>query len=520
MKKWLIALLLLTGCAFGNYMEAGDEAAKAGRWDVAYQNYARAAAEDDDSAEAREKRDYARLQWLTIQSGEARADAQRGDTLGAIVAAKKAWEIWPEHVDAVALVKEISAHVSQHASRLAGQADYANAVMLHEAAIRELDYARPVHIDQVASIKRSWQSVLTASAEQAETAGRIGDALLIWGKVAQLSNDQEHRRRFETLRARVRDDLAYMHSVEAVGKDGDYVVSRVAGTSRGTLTVAVEAKDANSSSKLSLDAFRVSDKNEKFTDSVDYQDGYKKVPNPLYDQRLRTVQDEERRLVDAENDVTRLENKITQYQQDVAREGDTPNTTTGAEQNLYYAQNDLQRARDKVISQRDAVVRAKEDLARQPQFNDEPVYKTWTYPRIRVTRTAVARLTMRIKHADGRPDSVVNEDVSTSVADDTHDAQSVPGIAADPLLLPSENDLRNAIRELAADRARTEIQRDFAEWRARLLKDAMATADPDQRADLLVRYVVSEPRSVDPAAVTELTALRKIADVLGVLGTP
>lgn len=520
MKKWLALLLLVSGCAFSNFMEAGDNAAKAGRWEAAYHNYARAAAEDEDSDEAKQKRDYARLQWLTIQATEARADAQRGDTLGAIVAARKAWEIWPEHVDAISVVKDISAVVSQHASRLAGQQDYANAVMLHEAAIRELDYARPVHVDQVASIKRTWQGVLAGDAQAAETAGRPADALLIWGKAAQLSNDAEHQRRYKNLRTQIQSEMAYLHAVDPKGADADYVASRLAETRRGTLTVAVGAAKAQSSSKLGVEAFRVSDKREAIPASVEYQSGVKQVANPFYESKLRTVQDEERRLSEAENDVTKLENRVSQYEQDVAREGDSPNTTTGAEQNLYYARNDLQRARDKVISQRQTVVRAKEDLAREQQFKEEPVYKTWNFQKIKVTRTATARLTLRVKHPDGRPDSVVNEDVTVAVSDEMHEAQSVAQLAADPLVLPTEADLRVSVRDAATERARTEILRDFAEWRGNVLKEAMARSNVDERVELLVRYVVADPKSADPAAVSELASHRKISDVLGVLSTP
>lgn len=520
MKRLLILVLMLTGCAFGQYMEAGDNAAKAGRWEAAYQSYARAAADDTDSKEAREKRDAARYQWLMLQANEARADADRGDTLGAIVAARKAAEIWPEHAEAVKVVEDVSAKVTQHASRLVGQKDYANAVMLHEAAIRELPGMANVHTRQADAVKSAWQSVLAQEAEAAEASSRQGDALLLWAKISQLSTDVEHRRKFQVLRSQIQAEMAYRVRLSALGRDANPIVARLSTFKRGTLEVDAQPTSSLAETSIQFQDFRVSEKRESLTATVEYQDGVRQVPNPTYASRLSDVQDDERRLAEAENEVNRAENKVIQYEQAVAREGDTPNTSTGAEQNLTRAQSDLVRARDTVIDKRNDVIRSKDDLSRQPQFVDEPVYRSLTYPVTRVTKTATATLTVLIKHPDGRPANKVSERISTSSSDDTHDAQQVAGVAADPLNLPGNNEMLTNLHEVAIERSRAAMLKDFAEWRTQLLESAIRVTNPDQRVDALVRYVITDPKSADVSAATELTSLRKISDVIGVLSAP
>ncbi len=520
MKRLLILVLMLTGCAFGKYMEAGDNAAKAGRWEAAYQSYARAAADDTDSKEAREKRDAARYQWLMLKANEARADADRGDTLGAIVAARKAAEIWPEHAEAVKVVKDISAKVTQHASRLVAQKDYANAVMLHEAAIRELPGVAATHEIQANGVKTVWQSVLAQEAEAAEASSRQGDALLLWAKISQLSTEVEHRRKFQVLRSQIQAEMAYRVRLNAIGRDANPIVARLSSFKRGTLEVDVQPTSPLAEAGIQFQDFRVSEKRESLSATVEYQDGVRQVPNPTYASRLSDVQDDERRLAEAENEVNRAENKVIQYEQAVAREGDTPNTSTGAEQNLTRAQSDLVRARDTVIDKRNDLIRSKDDLSRQPQFVDEPVYRSLTYPVTRVTKTATANLTVLIKHPDGRPSNKVTETVSTSSVDETHDAQPVAGVAADPLNLPGNNEMLSNLHEVMIERSRAALLKDFAEWRTQLLASAIRVTNPDQRVDALVRYVITDPKSADISAATELTSLRKISDVIGVLSAP
>ena len=518
MKKLLVALLLMTGCAYGRYIDAGDEAAKQGQWEVAYRNYAQAAAEDDDSKEAIEKRDAARYQWMMGLANEARADAARGDTLGAIVAARKSWYAWPQHPDAAAVVNEISQKVTQHASCLVSQKDYANAVMLHEAAIRELELVSNTHQNQIQSIKQTWRNQLSKAADDAQAANRLADALLIRAKMTQLSGNVEDKRLAQVLKTQIESEMAFDVGIAGKNRDAKIIADSLVGFRRGTLQISPDGRAIPTRVTLDFTDFEVSDRTQSSTASIEYQDGVRQVPNPTYESRQRDVQSAERDLTEAENDVTRLENKVSEYEQAVAREGDTPNTSTGAEQNLYYARNDLQRAREKVITERNDLLSAKENLSRESPTNDEPVYRTLTYPVKTITRTARARLSTTLLGRLGEQKLV--DRIVIEVTDEMHDAQPVAGLAENPLILPDAQEMLARVREAGIEKARNAIIKDFATWRVALLQDAMKLTDPDARVDALVRYILTDPGSADLSASTEIAATRKIADVVGVLTAP
>ena len=112
------------------------------------------------------------------------------------------------------------------------------------------------------------------------------------------------------------------------------------------------------------------------SESARYQSGTKQIPNPFHKMAQDKVRDRERAVLEAEKEVTNQERYVAQYSQDVAREGDTPNTSTGAEQNLSNAQSRLDSARNRVNSERSQLQQARDDLGRTQPTTEEAVYST------------------------------------------------------------------------------------------------------------------------------------------------
>ena len=112
--------------------------------------------------------------------------------------------------------------------------------------------------------------------------------------------------------------------------------------------------------------------------------------------------DEERRLINYQEEVDRQTNYMEQYNADVAREGPSPNVSTGAEQSLYNAQSRLEAARRNVTSQRNRVQQAREKLANTPPMIEEPVYSIHTYNVTQHIRTGILQIKGKLIHYDGR----------------------------------------------------------------------------------------------------------------------
>ena len=60
----------------------------------------------------------------------------------------------------------------------------------------------------------------------------------------------------------------------------------------------------------------------------------------------------------------------------------------------------------------------------------------------------------------------------------------------------------------------------FARWRNELLEKARAAATDDERVDLYVIYILTDPSRVDAAVATDIAAIRGIPDPVRMLTAP
>jgi hypothetical protein len=225
-------------------------------------------------------------------------------------------------------------------------------------------------------------------------------------------------------------------------------------------------------------------------------------------------------LVEDENEVTKQQQYVSQYSADVAREGDTPGVSTGAEQNLWNAESRLEAAQRSVQDQRNAVIRAKEKAASTPQTSEEPVYSTHRYTITTHILTATVQVKAVLEHADGRPAITIDQPFTTAAQDDENAAQSVAGVAEDPLNLPSKDELAGQLYAQAASPIAGVIAESFAGHRQVLLTQAGGVADPNGKLELLLRHVIVDPRSVDPQVIAEILALSGVPDAGTLLAIP
>ena len=216
-------------------------------------------------------------------------------------------------------------------------------------------------------------------------------------------------------------------------------------------------------------------------------------------------------MLEAEKEVTNQERYVAQYTQDVAREGDTPNTSTGAEQNLSNAQSRLDSARNRVNSERSQLQQARDDLGRTQPTTEEAVYSTVDYKITTHVLTATSRLTGSITGRGGVKVDIAR-DLAQSATDEAHDAQSLANIPENPLQLPPRETLEAQIREAAFAELSASIGLAFAAYRQGLLDAARQATTDDDRADKLVRFMVVDSSASDPAIDETLWKLRGIPD--------
>lgn len=324
------------------YLRKGDNAFASGDYETALEHYEAAAKADPKSQEAADKVQLAKEKIVEEHAAVAQEAMSNGDLLGAMVAARKAWDKLPDATPTKQLIQDVSNATFARAQELANAKDFANALMLYETLGETLPSEVEKTVPHAGDIKARWGAELERRATEAQAAGRNGDALLNWAKLTALTGDPGHGGKRDELRNQILADWSYW--VQLSGRGGEAYENVVAGLSGASPSSSLRVAEklpsgvkphARAQLKYGRPKFKTSTTTR--TETAQYQSGTQQVPNPFYQSKQDRVLDEERRLVDRENEVTKLENDVTRYEEQVAKEGDTPGTSTGAEQNLSRA---------------------------------------------------------------------------------------------------------------------------------------------------------------------------------------
>ncbi len=514
MRPILLAIVvaMLVACGPSQFVKDGDALYARGNFQGALASYEAALAEKPDSPEIQNKVRTTREQYFLSLLDESRQALGRDDLIGAMVAARKANTLAQNDSRGLQLNEDISTAVDYRALKLLERGDFGTALMLHEVAIRELPGPHQ-HAETAQHLRLSWQDVLLKQSQAAESANLKGEALLIWGKLAQLSSDPAHHDRRVVLLKELLSELEFRVAVEATNTHTKPVTDALQSTRLGTLAIVKARELPHIKADLQLSKTVTEDFVQQRWSDVTYESGRQQVPNPSYSSRLNDVEREQRYLTEAENDVTRLENEVTNYEQRIARE--EPNVSSSTRSSLESARNSLRSARDRVISRRNDVMRAREALNREPQFRDEPVYSIHQYPVDVYTRIGSAELRITLK---GAQNTEVTVPLSRQYSDETHPAQpAITGVGANPLNLPDPADFTRELQEDAVAASREAIFQTFDNWRQTLLEQAEQQTDDARRVDLLVRYLVADLERPNGQVTAEIKTLRGIPDAVNAI---
>lgn len=504
-------VLTLAGCGYKQALQRGDAAMVSQQYEDALAHYQRALELKPDSAEAREKVARAQDRAVEVRVEGARHKLGSKDFHGAIAEAAGAVAILPQSASVRGLVDEVIAALVAEAQRLGDAGVHAEALALLDHALAGLPGERarldgPRH----AAIDR-WVQQLDTGASAAEGAGRLADALLQRATIAELSGDAGAQASRDRLLAALRARAVYRVGIAAIRDPASLAVAqRLVGADRTRWleVLAPGPVPADAAAVLTFNLPRArftTDKSER-SQSARYQSGTKQVPNTFHKMAQDKVFDQERRVLEAEKEVSKQEGYVAQYRKDVEREGPSPNTSTGAEQNLYNAENRLESANRNLLSERNQLQQRRDELQRTPQTKEEPEYATVQYKITTHVLSASTRLTGLLTPRTGERITIGRE-LSVQARDDAHDAQSVANIPADPLDLPSRDSLEAQLAEAAVAELAARVGEAFGAYRQRA-RDG-ATSD-DDRVERMALFLLLDPTAGDPALDEALWQLRGI----------
>ena len=508
----LLSVTLMMGCAWKGHLNKGDDFMAAANYDAAATEYAEALRLRPDDQEIAAKLADAKAGQIEARSQRARAALDANNDGEAISLAAEVYAILPNHPKTVALIDQVVEVTGGRAKAAAAAGQFAAAMATYDGIISRLPSVQDRVSADASAVAQAWIAQLTTASSEAETAGRLSSALLYRAKIVELSGAGQAER--DAIRDQVVAQLRYLVRIKTRANDdgANAVAAALLGKQGASLLEIVrEGEGAAATLSVKLGRPKFATDKQRREESAQYQSGTKQVPNPFYESAQSDVLDEERRLVDRENEVTKQQQYVEQYTADVAREGDTPGVSTGMEQNLSRAQSRLEAARRSLQDQRNVLLRAKEKAASTPQTKEEPVYATHTFTITTHELSATVAVKAELKHADGQPSLALDQPLSVAAVDDAHGAQNVAGISEDPLTLPSKDELAGQLYAQAAPAVGRLIVTSFANHRAALLAKASAASDPGEKLELLLRYVIVDAQNVDAQVV---------ADILAISGVP
>ncbi len=519
MRLPLLCLLFvgLLGCAFQQHMSRGDDLYNAGDYPGALAEYQAAAALDPSSPQITDRLADTRRQISLVNVERARSSLRSGDLPAALARSLEALRTLPQDNSVQQLAVDVAAAYTARASEHESRGEFAPALGLLRSVYDAYPLQRPRLEAAIGRITETWTQKLSLNAAEAEKGGNLGDALLLYAQAAQLKRSPEIVARRDELRAKLIDQHTYRLVLKggARSKPRSYVVGLL-GSSKLAYAVLPKGR-APATVSLSVGSPGCRTRTSSSQRSKRYQSGTKRVPNPFYASKRSDVERAEREVLRRQEDVNRYQKDYDDSSRRVREEGDTPGTSTGAEQSLRRATSSLERARTDLIRDQKTLQRKREELARESPEKEEPVFSDLSYSVQTHTRECVASLKVRIEHADKRDPLEANTNVGASDSDTTHRDHPVAGVRADPLQLQSADTLRDGALRAAAGLTRRLITKSLESHRQKMLKDAESATSESARIHGYVLYILLNPGSVSPDVISEIAQARGIPDPVTVL---
>ena len=514
LRSWVIALcvsLVLAGCTAQRLVSEGDAFYENGQYEQALDRYSRAVQEDPNLEEAREKLAQTRARLMERGVESARARLSEGDLVGAAHAAADAYAQMPQEGIVLELGGDIAAETVRRSRQLANEGAFGEALDLLEAVYEPLEWKRFDLDAPIRMIKVNWADDLAGKAADAEARGDLGDSLLMYAMAARLLLRPPEVAKRDELRARLESGGLYTVAYEFKGDPrGRKVAQGVVTNAQFAQNVVLVKDKAEVQAVLTVDVSRptfTTSRSEQ-TARKDYQDGTRQVENPAYASALDELTRRERDVQERERD---------DYQRRVEREGDTPSTSTSAEQGVSRTLQRLEYERGQLDTERDSAIRARDRASDTPRTIEEPVMRTLEYTVTTHTRTGRMPMTARVQHTDRRAVIKINDAATMSTSDTTHQAFPFANVSEDTLSLQSDASMTGQMAQVAGNIAVEGVRRSVRSRRDQLLAEAMAIPEASERISKYVEVILLDPTELEEEVLVDIEERRGIIDPVSVL---
>jgi tetratricopeptide (TPR) repeat protein len=531
----LCALFFLSACtAYSRAVREGDEKTSQRKWMEAEAAYQRALAADPGSSEVTVKLRAMRKGW----SQEVFEEAGRAHASGNLPLAQshlvRALELDPDNEPARQLLTQtLEARVA--VAQKALQEDRLQEARAEFDAVLAVSPEHPVARKGVDAVQVAWAKRWFKTAQQLEEDGKLGNALL-----AYLRADQERvgataaRERAETVRQRLRDEVAYLVVATPVVDKAESpdVAQRLAGgrlaamlPKQVPIRVVTEVPESRVGVKLDVVLERVLPLKavEQSQRSHRYLAGNRSVPNPRrkqYEEKLlqteRTLEEVERKQSGVLREYLRYQAELTTLRMaaercrererqkcleviqdcgkaasELDKPGQVPSECNPAECASGLCRQDesllaqsttavkaleagVHASLEKAETQRREVQRGRDTVFREPITVEEPMYSDFTFD-VELHRLTVKATVTSVVRDLTAPEAVqapVTQDYDVVHEDMSHKGYDRYGVLADPLQLRDELELRVEVGDKAMEDLSKRVRERFDVYRQKRVEDA------------------------------------------------
>lgn len=500
----ILLFLCLTGCAHKKMVRDGDEHMARGEYQQALARYESALEKRPNSQTIQWKVEEARDLVFSEFARAIEDDIHNGNILGAIVGASHIEELTPEHPMLVRLHRRVGDATRQVAEERLQSEQFHQASMLYDALSERLPGQFDRLQDHRIHLNSEWAQNLRGRATAAHADGKKAEALLYWAKVNDLTGDMDAFENAQGLFGQLMDTWTYEISVTSEGLHAERGARRVDPRPLEMATLTLRASSSPHARVLlrSGDPF-VSVSTHPREVSQSYQSGTRLVDNHAYHNRLRELENEERRLLSIQQDIVRHERHLTNYQNQLSRNEPGTSSYDSALRRVQNARSRVDRSRQDEVDQRYRIQQAQEALRREPPSIEEPVYSNYYYTITKHQKAATIEVAVEIEHLDGRPPLQLAETLRVTAESDAWDAHNTIGLRSQRPELPDDAMMLEHLEEQVAGYLTSSLQRSFDDWRRQFLR---------QELDGRIRFLLVWPQAVEPRVLEEIAARSGIYD--------
>lgn len=370
-----------------------------------------------------------------------------------------------------------------------------------------------------------WLEELHAQADTAKQQGLNGRALLLYGKVAQLTRDNSTLNHYKALRKQLREQNYYKIELQIPAQLSERIARNLANV---RLINQADSHKANEfAAKISFTDPKFSTRSGGKQVTEQYVSGYETIPNPDYLHLQQDISDDRAHIAEHTDivqfeqgiahkhintiDSLRKSKELAYLKMQKAAKGSSDykrwqteynkftKQVTAAEKNQHSHKVTLDKYERELQDFHALLLTHLNELSQLPPTAEREVYSDYTFEVKQISKVASGNVSLSFKNGP-----IKNKAVTVTVSDETHEAHPIIELTKNPLELPGKTAMTNRYKTQLSKTAESLIAAHAKDYRQDLKINANQKYGADEQLEGLVQYGLSSDDGVDEQTLRKM----------------